>query len=597
MLEIDKYCRTCMKYNTSLMDLFQPLHYDNIAPVHNVLMECTGMQVSKDDGLPQKICDDCLKMIKSMYSFREQALLAEAKLKKIISIQNVKGEEIKTEVKSEVVDDFDANLDSFLLDSDFPKEEVEDYHQHNNVADVCSEIDLPKNEYTDDTFDGDFALSENNFNLEQYSTSRESDSSKKSRKKFSCSICNKQYNKISSLNKHLTKHKPLNKLRCNICDKDFETETLLVEHTLSHSEELTIKTDTNEDKIYKCPNCDLKYSKRRSLSMHLKRHKGENSHSNKKRYVCDMCHKDFAMKSLLKRHMQLHSKEKVVKCTICSKSYYRQDQFLEHMKKHNGIKPHVCSYCNKGFTQLCSLKDHERTHTGETPYLCSQCGKGFANSSNLRQHMMRHTGLKPFSCKLCPKTFCTKGQVTSHMTTHTGAHPHSCEECGARFTTNTSLKKHKLIHLGIKPYSCDTCKQSFSCKDHLKRHYRIHTGEKPYKCIYCERAFTQSNDLVKHKRTHEGQNLYRCTICGMRFRLATELKQHYPVHYVEGDVTIPIGKGIEAPVLILKPEEMAQTTETSVNEIDPRITITINSGLDKNGLAGDITIDISPEKS
>lgn len=583
---MEKCCRTCMKYNTSLVDLFQPLLDGKcISLVSTVLMEYTGMQISKDDGLPQNICHSCLKVIKSMYTFREQALLVEAELKKIISSQNVQNEEIKTEVKSEVVDDFD----NFFTDSDFPKEEEQDYPQENNMGNDGSELNLPKNEIT---FDENFAVSEDTLNLEPYTTNKELIK----RKVLSCTICNKQYHRTSSLNKHLTKHRLLNPIRCKICNKNFETETLLVEHTLNHSEELTIKADTDEDKIYECPNCDLKYSKRRSLSMHLKRHKGEKSHEKKKLYVCDICQKGFSMKSLLKRHLQLHNKEKPLKCTICSKSYYRQDQFQEHMKKHNGVKPHICSYCNKGFTQLCSLKDHERTHTGETPYLCSECGKGFANSSNLRQHMMRHTGLKPFSCKLCPKTFCTKGQVTSHMTTHTGAHPHSCEECGARFTASTSLKKHKLIHLGIKPYSCDTCEQSFSCKDHLKRHYRIHTGEKPYKCIYCDRAFTQSNDLVKHKRTHEGQNLYRCTICGMRFRLATELKQHYPTHYVEGDVTIPIGKGLEAPVIILKPEEVAQSTETNANEIDPRITITINSSM-KNGLAGDITIDISPEKS
>lgn len=83
----------------------------------------------------------------------------------------------------------------------------------------------------------------------------------------------------------------------------------------------------------------------------------------------------------------------------------------------------------------------------------------------------------------------------------------------------------------------------------------------------------------------------------MKFRLISELKRHYPVHYANGEEVpkVPTSEGTEPPVLKLPETQPAQTNE--VKDIDPRITITINSnGLDKNGLAGDITINIESER-
>lgn len=89
----------------------------------------------------------------------------------------------------------------------------------------------------------------------------------------------------------------------------------------------------------------------------------------------------------------------------------------------------------------------------------------------------------------------------------------------------------------------------------------------------------------------------------MRFRLKSELKQHYPIHYVNGEQPPPlaIDKGHVAPVLALsKPiEEKPCDVKEMAKEIDRTITITISrNGMEKNGLAGDITINIgNVEKS
>jgi hypothetical protein len=93
----------------------------------------------------------------------------------------------------------------------------------------------------------------------------------------------------------------------------------------------------------------------------------------------------------------------------------------------------------------------------------------------------------------------------------------------------------------------------------------------------------------------------RCSVCDLRFRLKSELKQHYPVHYVNGErPNIPAGNDDVTPMLMLKPEETEKVEEKELvkENVDRTITITISrNGLDKNGLAGDITINIGPENS
>uniref|UniRef100_A0A2A4J3T8 Protein krueppel n=1 Tax=Heliothis virescens TaxID=7102 RepID=A0A2A4J3T8_HELVI len=589
MLDIANSCRTCMKDNVTLLDLYGTIEIEeNYLQLAELLVQCTSTEVSKEDGLPQHLCDACVKVLHLAYTFRKQAAQAEVEFRKLLQ-SSIKPE--PDEVKSENEHDYFSNLEDFNFSPDPPKVELNEEYS----CTKCNKHFTKHKKYLK--------------HLELHELS------------LTCTFCNKLYLNKTFLDKHIAKHHESAFIVC---------EETLLEQIVEQTVDVEVKTENEEPaQLLQCPVCQMTFSKQRSLSQHMKKHKNKDE---SKEFICDTCGRTFAMKHLLKRHLALHSDMKTHKCEKCSKTYSRRDQLTAHMYTHKKHKPYVCSYCNKGFIQMCSLKDHLRTHTGETPYLCSQCGKGFANNSNLRQHMMRHSGVKPYACNLCPKTFTTKGQMTSHVATHTGEHPYKCEECGAAFTKANSLKKHSMIHLPVRPFACDTCNMRFTCKDHLKRHHRIHTGEKPYKCKYCERAFSQSNDLVKHTRQHVGQNTYQCTICSTRFRLQSELKQHYPIHFANGkdpndpqarpptkDTTEPSENNtIDDPPLKNRPREfneikgkdivkvndkgmpmLSVKPEADVGpvQIDPsRIVITINH-CDTNGVVNGITIKLPDEES
>ncbi|KAJ0176255.1 hypothetical protein K1T71_008429 [Dendrolimus kikuchii] len=561
-VNIETSCRTCMKESVNLVNLFTFVKIDDNCDLEllQVLTECTGTQVSLEDELPKNLCNDCTRLLQVFYTFRIQVARNEEEFKRILEA-NIKTElEIKPKAEEDIHDvGSQAQTDDYF---NFQDDSIDDYlkdePQMGYICEFCPKTFIKETKFLKHLASHDV------INVEA----------------FSCPVCSQSFNTQLLLDEHFTKH--LNQHKCEICNLIFGTEQLLLEHTEGH-----IKAEVEkQEETFQCPDCELSFPKRRSLAMHKKKHKS-NKNAGKNVFVCDVCDKSFALKNLLRRHMKLHSNVRPFKCKKCPKRYSRQDQLREHMNKHDGNKTNVCSYCNKAFSQVSGLKEHLRTHTGETPYLCSECGKGFTNSSNLRQHMLRHTGIKAFACNLCPKKFITKGQMTAHVATHTEAHPYRCDKCCATFTKPNSLKKHSLIHLGLRPFGCDTCTMRFTSKDHLKRHQRTHTGEKPYKCQHCDRAFAQSNDLAKHTRVHVGMNIYGCTICDMKFRLMSELKRHYPVHFANGQN--PHFQEDQIPNL--KSLHNMNIQEELNEKKDGKVKITINS-CDKNGVVGDITIDI-----
>ncbi|KAI6170124.1 hypothetical protein M3Y98_01206900 [Aphelenchoides besseyi] len=58
---------------------------------------------------------------------------------------------------------------------------------------------------------------------------------------------------------------------------------------------------------------------------------------------------------------------------------------------------YTCKFCQKNFPRSANLTRHLRTHTGEQPYKCHDCDRSFSISSNLQRHVRNiHNKEKPF---------------------------------------------------------------------------------------------------------------------------------------------------------------------------------------------------------
>ncbi|GBN94720.1 Histone-lysine N-methyltransferase PRDM9 [Araneus ventricosus] len=119
-------------------------------------------------------------------------------------------------------------------------------------------------------------------------------------------------------------------------------------------------------------------------------------------------------------HLRRDPEKRKFSCDLCDKEFYLKSQFDTLYRRHTSEKPFVCDVCKKGFTQQGNLVKHCRTHTGEKPFVCDLCKKGFARKDVLNNHYRTHTGEKPFVCELCKKGFTQKGHLDRHYRTHIG---------------------------------------------------------------------------------------------------------------------------------------------------------------------------------
>lgn len=249
--------------------------------------------MQEGDGLPQKLCDKCVMTLKMIYTFQKQVIKAEEEFRKLLRIQ--------LDVKHELPDDtyslkLENDLECYATQNDFglnilPKDE--DGADNSNFS------------FLDSEFKDEFKIR---------------NSPPKKKKRQTCLHCQKVFFKRKVYEKHI-----------GVCIKktlDIKTE--------SHSE---------NQEVYQCPNCDVSYSKHRSLAMHMKKHKNSNFQS----YICNICSKSFTYKHLLRRHMKIHEQKRQYECGECHKSFVRKDHLTTHvMSNHGALKPYICPICRKG---------------------------------------------------------------------------------------------------------------------------------------------------------------------------------------------------------------------------------------------------------
>lgn len=109
-----------------------------------------------------------------------------------------------------------------------------------------------------------------------------------------------------------------------------------------------------------------------------------------KPFICDLCHKSFALMRYLKRHMLTHPGDGPLSCTLCNKRFEEESELEKHITSHVRQRKHACKSCGQVFTRKSTLDRHEFIHTGERPFACDECSESFSRKSALLQHKLCH---------------------------------------------------------------------------------------------------------------------------------------------------------------------------------------------------------------
>ncbi|XP_030032931.1 oocyte zinc finger protein XlCOF6-like [Manduca sexta] len=167
---------------------------------------------------------------------------------------------------------------------------------------------------------------------------------------YPCKICKKIYSSYNKYKIHYdVVHKLVKKNKCPKCPESFVDYFTRQRHLVEKHGVTPI--------LYKCKVCDRAFSRRFTLSGHMKR-----CHLEEKDIQCPQCAYMCYTKSELRAHMLKHGAERCHQCAVCKKSYARQKTLKEHMRIHNNDRRFACADCGQAFVQRCSLKGHIKTH-------------------------------------------------------------------------------------------------------------------------------------------------------------------------------------------------------------------------------------------
>ncbi|XP_012558385.2 zinc finger protein 148 [Hydra vulgaris] len=221
-------------------------------------------------------------------------------------------------------------------------------------------------------------------------------------RKYLCTVCNKAFDRNTSLTRHLLTHTREKPFKCQLCDKAFSQNAHLKRHILIHIGQ----------KSYQCNKCGKMFIEKGGLARH------EATHSTEKPWVCNQCGKAFVLNEYLQRHLFLHTGQKPYQCNECGRLFADGSSWRAHKLTHNKEKKYKCPICSKMLKCKRNFKKHVAAHEEdkELKHVCDVCDQRFPNKKLLKQHNKKNR--KHHRCTVCRKPLKTADKFVAHMATH-----------------------------------------------------------------------------------------------------------------------------------------------------------------------------------
>ncbi|XP_071055888.1 gastrula zinc finger protein XlCGF26.1-like [Onthophagus taurus] len=532
-------CRGCMGKNERMESVFGAVQEYNIT-LSEMFTDCTSLGVTKNDGLPEYLCDICVNKVQEWFEFKQMCLKSDETFREDLAKNFVNeiqvdltwsesgGDSIEFEVETEQ----EEEVKKRKLQSGKEKGKKKMARSNN------SKKEINVNENDEKVDDDDNVNDENPISDHTYASVDKSPTTNY----YHCRSCLKIFTDLKVLQNHISSDHPT-VLQCKFCNQEFSEHLDFVLH-------LSICNKTNNEESKLLDQNELKQSEpeKQKIIKKPKRPKKSTVYS----HMCHICGRCFANPHSLKTHCIIHTGVKNWVCELCGKRYTTLYSLNCHMCTHEEVKlKHQCTYCPRTFHGKVELENHLRIHTGERPFKCPICSKAFRLKSTMKTHYERHAcendkGIRRYTCSNCNKSFISDISLQRHVESkcHRNDQKESkdhdkesgeettfpCHICKKEFRSERNLKSHLLRHTANRPFVCTVCYRNFREEATLEAHLRFHARPKPFQCEICDKRFVDRSALRCHNRTHTGEKPFECEVCTKRFSAKMSLKAHMRSH-------------------------------------------------------------------
>ncbi|XP_023939818.2 zinc finger protein 615 isoform X2 [Bicyclus anynana] len=276
----------------------------------------------------------------------------------------------------------------------------------------------------------------------------------------------------------------INDLKCTLCEKNFDVISNLKKH-LTKDHDIKFYPDINDYIM------EFKLTSTEILN-------------------CALCNSTFETFKMLLQHMNGHYRNYI--CDVCDLGFINKHRLKNHQRTHE-TGSFKCAFCEKVFTTRVRKVCHEKyTHNTNARYTtnCPHCDQSFTSYYQRNRHMFKEHNIAAatYKCNICDKSFILKSKLTSHIKkVHLMERNHICAECGQGFFIKQSLDEHMIKHNGERVFKCTVCNKAYARKKTLREHMRIHNNDRRFKCGACGLAFVQKCSLKSHMLSNHGLTL------------------------------------------------------------------------------------------
>ncbi|XP_047528690.1 GDNF-inducible zinc finger protein 1-like [Vanessa atalanta] len=389
---VHEMCRLCLEKVKETVPIFTDT--DNVcASLTMRIMMCVGLQITREDCLPDMICTECHKELNNYYEFKKKCVLTYQKLKSHLLAVKQSGTKKDTDLKVKQEQNETQNL-SYRLGSD-------------NVEPA---LDVKETQHLEVNIDVNGLSCVSNEHIEKPSTELSTSNEipeNQDVSEFLSSILSELGILTRDGDQALMMDQNLKLIEIETGDK---TKMILELLEIDEGQQNSIKNEASNNQIN--IQSTIKYIDPLNIDKNVMQPKDE-------RARCPQCGKRFATRGALRRHARVHSGERPYVCTVCARAFAQREVLRRHELVHGEEKPFKCAQCGKGFTQRGALTSHTRAHAAPDAralalHRCSRCPKVFLHASGLSRHTMMHNG-RVYACGACERRFSDKSSLLRHL--------------------------------------------------------------------------------------------------------------------------------------------------------------------------------------